>query len=218
MSQMLHVQITSSKSHQIHIQTSFATVPSLKSTCSSDVSFTFYHLTNPHLMNIIILICCYCGYVVLFSVHCPPSFHEQVNASNVTSNSEFGRSISMDKNQVVVGGVGAVDVFEFDAFYRDWKSQSKLQPPDPSTLNNFGNITRIKDDIIVITGKSSSHVNSTTTVVVFVFRFNISMGQWDLEDTLVGDLSSNTSFGDSIAIEGNWIFVGSSESTVGEWI
>ena len=116
----------------------------------------------------------------------------------------------MDDGRVVVGSVGAAHVLEFDRVQRAWKLQTAVQPPDPNT-KQFGNITRIKDDVIVVNGKTDS--NETA---VFVFRFNTSTTQWDLEDTLVGP-SNATGFGDSLAIGRDWIIVGAPESTIGEF-
>jgi len=127
---------------------------------------------------------------------------------------------------VVVGSVGRVDVFEFDAPDGEWKPHSTIQSPPSSEMNSFGNKTVMKDGMMLVNGKTETGEGQ-----VFVFRLNTttSRREWEMEDTLVansggsggsnGTTISSTSFGESIAMmEEKWIIVGSSESTVCECV
>jgi hypothetical protein len=122
--------------------------------------------------------------------------------------SEFGNSVAVSGNTVVVGTywAEAVYVFEYDDLNLIWEQKAKLTLEDAQGGEKFGISVAIDGDTIAVGAKNRSKEN-VKTGSVFVFRHIDS--DWQYETELIGnDLGASDKFGSSVALEGDTLIVG----------
>ena len=122
-----------------------------------------------------------------------------------TSTGYFGRSLSIDGNNLIVGAMndywngGAAYVYHYNG--RIWDYQAKLTPADGGVS---GNSASISGDVAIVAATSSS---ASVAGKVYVYRRTDSV--WNEEATLTASDQVNQSFGESVGINRNTILVGS---------
>lgn len=147
-------------------------------------------------------------------------FRSRLTASPPQPNGEFGDSVAMDEDRVVVGGGfsgnapggmpanGLVNVYRRNPMGVTF--EQSLLPPDLVNDLNIGTSLDI-DDNRIITGCGSGGTRED----VFVYRFDTGTG-WSHEFTISQlQPSVYTEFGGSVAIEGDFALVAESEFSQG---
>lgn len=139
------------------------------------------------------------------------SWHEdeKLVASDHFSGSQFGFSLSVNGNRLIVGAprhsymfsrTGQAYIYDFDGV--TWQESDILVASDFEYNDQFGHSVALQGDIAVI-----GTVNKDTSGAVYVFRYN---GQfWTQEAKLrAEDGATGDSFGQSISIDNNVIAIG----------
>jgi hypothetical protein len=132
----------------------------------------------------------------------------RLTPSDPVANSQFGNSVAVSGNTVVVGTYWseAVYVFEYDDLNLIWEQKAKLTAIDAQGGEKFGISVAIDGDTIAV-GASNRSKGDLKTGSVFVFRYIDS--DWQYETELFGsDLAKGDKFGSSVAFEGDTIIVG----------
>jgi hypothetical protein len=132
----------------------------------------------------------------------------KLTASDGSASDEFGVSVSMSGNTIVVGASkengtqGAVYVFVGSG--SSWSEQAKIVASDGSAGDVFGTSVSISDDTIV----SGAYGDNNTQGSAYVFtRTGLT---WTQQTKLIAiDGSSQDEFGISVSISGDIIVVGS---------
>ncbi len=130
----------------------------------------------------------------------------KLTASEPSSGDEFGCSVAISGNTVVVGARKdeAVYVFNYDG--SGWDEKAKLNARDAQGGELFGSSVAIDGDTLVV-GATKGGEGDAQTGSVYVFKYNGST--WEEETELfIDDLAYNDQFGYSVAIEGDTIIVG----------
>jgi hypothetical protein len=130
----------------------------------------------------------------------------KLTASEPSSRDEFGCSVAISGNTVVVGARKdeAVYVFNYDG--SGWDEKAKLNARDAQGGELFGSSVAIDGDTLVV-GATKGGEGDAQTGSVYVFKYNGSA--WEEETELfTDDLAYNDQFGYSVAIEGDTIIVG----------
>ncbi len=136
-------------------------------------------------------------------------FMQKIYASDGSSADNFGKSIAVDGNYIVVGadnedfGSGSAYVFYFDG--TNWTQIAKLQGDD--NLNDyFGHSVDISGDYIAV-GAWQANVSGSNEGAVFVFKNN--SGTWEFLQKLSADNAEDDDvLGYSVAIDGDYIVTG----------
>lgn len=147
-----------------------------------------------------------------------------LKASNAGNNSYFGTSIAIDKDTIVVGAHLAESAYVFTRTGTTWSQQALLKASNSRVDAHFGVGVAIEGNTIVVgsNGESSSATgidgNQADTTMpysgaAYVFtRTGIAWSQQAYVKT--SNTAANANFGNSIAVSGNTMVVGSSsEST-----
>jgi len=127
----------------------------------------------------------------------------------------FGQSIAIDGNVLVIGAngatigdqgaQGAAYVFAYDGI--SWTQQQKLIASDGDAVDNFGVSAAIGDDVIFI-GSPYAAVNGHANQGA-VYVFETSAGGWTEVDKLTAsDGAANDSFGMSMSLDGSTLVIG----------
>ena len=137
------------------------------------------------------------------------TMQQKLTADDGAVNDNFGASISIDGNYVVVGAPGHGTGGAAYVFYRSgstWTQQAKLDDAGTGVGDNFGFSVSI-DDIYVAVGAYGFDGVGADSGMVYVFRRNESV--WTLYDTVTGsDTDENDQFGYSVAISDRKLIVG----------
>jgi hypothetical protein len=129
--------------------------------------------------------------------------------SDIVSGDDFGRSVSIFGDRVVVGARGADSSYNdsgaayvFKRIEGTWSQEAKLTATDSTTGDWFGYSVSISWDYIAI---GSYYNNSGRCAHVFKY----SGTEWEAEAELVGaDTQSGDGFGISVSLSGNDLIVG----------
>ena len=125
--------------------------------------------------------------------------------------SEFGRSVTIEGNKVLVGarfapsgdlaGVGAVYVFGKHGDV--WEPEQKIVSPAPENQDNFGRAVAIQGNLMVVTARKSEAEEGS------VYLYIKEGTRWVYASELIaGDTDENDYFGQSVALQGDMIAVG----------
>ena len=137
----------------------------------------------------------------------------KIQSSDIEAGDNFGYSvyISNDGNIVVVGATGkntggtdAGAAYIFTRSGSTWTQQSKIQPHDVRTYDNFGSCVSMSGDgKCIIAGVPYENTGGTHTGAAYFFTTNA------IDSRIVGsDTSSGDYFGHSTAIYGDYVVVG----------
>jgi len=127
-----------------------------------------------------------------------------LQASDGGEEDNFGYSVSIDGDVIVVGASGkdAAYVYRYDSF-SGWVEEAKLEDIGGYWGDNFGSPVSISGDAIVV-GASGYESDSGAA---FVFRYNGS--DWDEEAILEAtDGDSDDRFGMAVCIDGDAVVIG----------
>jgi hypothetical protein len=130
----------------------------------------------------------------------------KLTASEPSLKAEFGWSVAISGNTVVVGAHKneAVYVFNYDGF--GWDEEAKLGASDAQGGERFGSSVAIDGDTLVV-GAINGGEGDVQTGSAYVFEYNGS--DWEEKTELFADVPAyNDQFGYSVAIEGDTIIVG----------
>ncbi len=123
---------------------------------------------------------------------------------------EFGRTVAIQGNTVFVGArfapvdslkAGAVYVFrkQGDA----WEYVDKIVSPAPEAGDNFGRALAVQGNLLVVTARKSSLEEGSAYV------FDYTGGSWiPQEELAASDQAPGAYFGQSVAIQGDYIAIG----------
>jgi len=126
----------------------------------------------------------------------------------LVSSSWASFSYSNGYENVNVNVPGAAYVFKKTS-ENEWSEQAKLVSDLGNTTNdNFGKSIDIFGDVAVV-GASSDNEKGSGAGAAYVFSRSVSDETWRRDAKLIAsDASSNDLFGQSVAVSGNYVFVG----------
>ncbi len=139
----------------------------------------------------------------------------KLTASDGNDNDNFGRSVSISGDYVVVGAENddvGIDVNQGSAyvFFRtgtSWTQQAKIFATSGGANDFFGNSVSISGDYIVVGSKAYDvGANTNEGSAYFFVRSGVS---WTQQDQVVSPLgAANDQFGHSVSISGNYAVIG----------
>ncbi len=136
------------------------------------------------------------------------ALEQTLTASDRVEGDEFGSSVAIDGERIILGAAGVDDpvessgaayVFRHVVGGQIWSEEDELQSARSGAGDEFGKSVDISGDQAII-GVPNDRA-------VAVFRFDSANGEWREYQYL--QFPSETDFGRSVAISGNWIVVGS---------
>jgi LPXTG-site transpeptidase (sortase) family protein len=153
------------------------------------------------------------------------NFQQKITAKNPQEFDNFGTSVDIDGNTIVVGAngrevdnledVGAAYVFGRQGF--TWSIEKILTDTEPSKGDNYGVSVAIDNGIIAVgaDGEDLPHPVPTLEYLdagkVYLY-FERDPGKWLLKKELqANDPKFGGSFGSSVALEGDYLVVGATE-------
>ena len=153
-------------------------------------------------------------------------------ASDPAEGAEFGHSVAIEDNVIVVGArdffngsAGAAYVFRFDGV--QWLQEAKLEASDGQDLDFFGDDVDISGNSIIV-GAMGNDEAADRAGAAYIYSFNGKA--WGGEQKVfAANASYNELFGRSVAIDGDLAICGSSadsptgsvtvfQSVNGDWI
>ncbi len=126
---------------------------------------------------------------------------------------EFGSSVQLQGEDLVVGSYGddetagaAGAAFYFKLINGQWVQQQKLLASDGAKFDNFGSITTLKGDELVI---SAMRADTNVFNAGKVYSFQLSNGLWS-EAQVIAPLPTNDDslFSNALAMDDQWLAVG----------
>ena len=145
----------------------------------------------------------------------------ELNPSDGNANDDFGYSVAIDGNTIVVGAIdhtvgpnqyqGVAYVFVESG--GAWSQQAELVASDGQMLDQFGDSVAVSGNTIVV-GASKYYNGGPGAAYVFEY----ANGAWKQQAELTSPQSggaTNDQFGTSVAIDGNMILVGAPFRMVG---
>ncbi len=144
-----------------------------------------------------------------------------VNAAAVASDN-FGHSVGIFGDYAIVGAPydeegagldmnGTATIFKRNAITGAWESQGKLVSPYAATGDYFGYSVAISGDyaIIGVISDDEESAGLSNNGSAIIFKRNIASGIWQFQGKLLNPgAASDDSFGNSVAISGDYAIVG----------
>ncbi|HPF38145.1 MAG TPA: hypothetical protein P5081_23030 [Phycisphaerae bacterium] len=140
-------------------------------------------------------------------------FQQKLFASDMTSNDEFGSSLSIDGDQVLIGArrknagasaSGVVYVFRKTGLL--WQEETRLTPSQAYSSGFFGESVSLSGDVAIV-GAPGDGMAGNTRGAAYIFRRDA--GVWDQETVFT---APNAGFADyvgwSVALDGDLAVVG----------
>ncbi len=135
--------------------------------------------------------------------------HARVMASDSARKDDFGRTLVVDGNTLVIGaprkraGTGVAYVFERASANANWRQVGIIEPPAAGDHADFGAALALAGNDLLI---GSPAVDSTG----IVYHYKRARGAWALHDTVrpVGNEPRLRSFGRALSQRGDWLMVG----------
>ncbi len=144
----------------------------------------------------------------------------KIKASDATSNYRFGERVAIDGDIAAVtsrsngAGLGKVYIYVNDGS-GNWSEQTILTASDGFSGDNFGSSVAIEGNYLVVGARSQLNSSDVDTGAAYLFEYN-GAGTWtEVAIFHPSDGISDDRFGESIAIEGNLILVGTRNGSVG---
>ena len=134
----------------------------------------------------------------------------KLTAADAAKGDEFGRSVAIDGDTIVIGAwkdgdTGSAYVFRAS----DGTQLAKLTAADGAAGDEFGGSVAISGDTIVIGAEDKDETDFGTHGAAYVYRTSDGGATYSLMDKLAGS-DDNGSFGASVAIDGSTVLVGES--------
>jgi len=142
-------------------------------------------------------------------------------ASDGTALDEFGRSVAIAGDTIVVGayfadndnGSESGSVFVFTRTGSTWTEQTKLTASDGAAQDRFGGGVAIDGDTIVVGAEFSDNSSGSNSGSAYVFT--LTGATWTQQAKLTADDGAvDDRFGTSVAIDGDTIIVGATRNDV----
>jgi alpha-tubulin suppressor-like RCC1 family protein len=135
-----------------------------------------------------------------------------LTASDAGETDYFGDNVSMSGDYVIVGAKGndsskgAAYIFMKDTGAETWTQQAKLIASDAVTQDEFGWSVSIDNDLAIV-GSLNDDDGGTSSGSAYVFARDGT--NWSQQVKLTAsDAASNDNFGNSVAIDGDFVVVG----------
>ena len=137
-----------------------------------------------------------------------------LKGSDTAAYDEFGRSVAISGTTAVVGGEGHADVagraYVFTRTANGWKQAAELEGSDTAAVDAFGYSVAISGSNIVV--GTPGHLKDAGRAYVFT---KTSTGWKQAAELRGSDTVADDFFGESVAISGASVVVGSSHSSTG---
>jgi hypothetical protein len=133
---------------------------------------------------------------------------QKITASDAATNDYFGHSVSISGDYAIVGASqkGEVDVFLRNTSTGTWFEQQKLT--SGTSGDSFGIAVAIDGDYAVI-GATGDGGGGIAAGAAYIFKRDGTTGSWSQQQKIVStDIAAYDSFGNSVAISGDYAFVG----------
>lgn len=127
----------------------------------------------------------------------------------------FGASVAIDGDYAVVGAEGDAEATGAAYVYKrtgeNWTQQTELAVSDGGNGNRFGRSVAISGDYIVVGAPGADNERGTDAGAAYVFLRGSET--WSEQARLIGnDGGANDAFGAAVAIDGDYILVGSPQN------
>lgn len=140
-------------------------------------------------------------------------FEQKLTASDGATDDDFGDSVSVDGDVIVVGagndgdnGVSSGSAYVYRFAAGAWTEEQKLVADDGAEGDEFGDPVAVHGDVIVIGADDDDDVGDNSGSV-YVYRFEA--GVWGLDQKLTAtDGEEGDDFGESVALTDDMIVVG----------
>ncbi|MGE4620412.1 MAG: HYR domain-containing protein, partial [Planctomycetota bacterium] len=142
------------------------------------------------------------------------NFEQKIEASNGTSNSEFGIAVGISGDRAVVGAWAALSnsnhggayIFSFDG--NSWSEDQIIQSNDPDAEKRFGGAVAIDGDYIAISDKKADLGFLSQVGAVYLYT-SITPTNWIFTQKLTAqDPQSGAEFGNALDLSGTNLLVG----------
>ena len=142
-------------------------------------------------------------------------------ASDAASNDNFGISVAIDGDTIVVGDISfSASVTQRGSAYvftrsgTTWTERTKLLTSDGQTFDRFGSAVAISDDTIIVGAQGDDHPGFSNSGSAYIF---VGAGSsWTEQAKLVlSDAADSDIFGDSVDIDGDTVVIGAPVHTHG---
>ena len=156
------------------------------------------------------------------SINSPQAESLKIIASNPTINAQFGSSMAIEGDTLVVGAPGERNeanvtsgaAYVFVRSGNGWTQQARIIPTTNFANSQFGTSVAISGDRIVV-GASSESSTTANEQEGAAYIFVRSGNDWILEQRLIAsDIARGSNFGISVAIETDTVVIGSSTAYV----
>lgn len=153
-------------------------------------------------------------------------FQQELTAPDRTKFLEFGRSVSLYNNRLVVGATGnTTDEFGNDSLFQsgaiyiyklsasdEWIFEKKLVPSDRDNYDRFGRDVEIYKTKIVVGvrqkhGDTTNGINRNGAGSAYIFELNVHSVWTEVKKLFPDSVSFADQFGKDIAINDNYIVV-----------
>ena len=134
---------------------------------------------------------------------------------------EFGNSVSIDDDTVVIGshqdddqasGSGSAYIYRFNG--DQWIEEAKLLASDGDYNHYFGTSVSIDGDTVIVGACQHNSINGSDAGAAYIYRFDGS--EWIEESKLLpSDGASDDLFGCSVSIDGDTVVVGAYQDDEG---
>lgn len=134
-----------------------------------------------------------------------------LRASDGTADNEFGSSVAVDGDRVVVGAEsGGPGGDDGSAYIYEWNgiswNETKLYG---SPTGNFGHSVAIDGDQVVVGAQwDTDGSGSQQTGSAYIYKWNVTTSNWDSIKLTASDGASGDQFGVSVAIDSHRVVVG----------
>jgi hypothetical protein len=140
---------------------------------------------------------------------------DKLTASDGAGSDNFGNSVAIYNDYIVIGAFGDDDngsayVFKRDTGLDTFTQVDKLTASDGASYDNFGNSVSIYDDYIVIGAfGDDDNDNGPNSGSAYVFKRDTGLDTFTQVDKLTAsDGTGDDNFGNSVSIYGNYIVIG----------
>jgi hypothetical protein len=133
---------------------------------------------------------------------------QKLTASDGAQSDNFGVSVAIDGNVIVVGSyhadspavdAGAAYVYRFNG--TTWVEEEKLTASDAAAGDTFGRSVAVKDDVIAVGAPTDDLTTGTDAGSVYVYRYKGSFLLWQEEQKLTASDGTNYDYlGFSVAM------------------
>jgi hypothetical protein len=144
----------------------------------------------------------------------------KLTASDGAADDQFGFSVSVSGNSVVVGSYGHDDqnmgaesgsayVFQYSSVANGWVQVAKLTASDGDVNDQFGWSVSVSGNTTVIGSYLDDHGVETDSGSAYVFKYSDSNGWAQVAKLSAGDGKGGDRFGYSVAVSGDTAVIGS---------